>query len=66
MKELLEALVLFGHMKEANALHANIAAFVGLINSSTEMLDDSECLYVQRRKARAARKVTSCPLPVAC
>ena len=57
MKELLDTLVLFGHMAEAKDLHATLAALVALINSSADMLDDSECLYVQRRKARAARKV---------
>jgi len=57
MRELLEALVLFGHISEARSLHAVIAGLVGLVNSAAEMLDDTECLYVQRRKARAARKV---------
>lgn len=56
MRELLEALVLFGHISEARSLHAVIAGLVGLVNSAAEMLDDTECLYVQRRKARAARK----------
>ncbi|ELR18862.1 elongator complex protein 1, putative [Acanthamoeba castellanii str. Neff] len=62
MKELLDTLVLFGHMAEAKDLHATLAALVALINSSADMLDDSECLYVQRRKARAARKAAGLPL----
>jgi hypothetical protein len=57
LKELLDTLVLFGHMTEAKELHAALAALVELVNSTADMLDDSECLYVQRRRARAARKV---------
>ncbi len=50
MKELLETLVLFGHMDEARTLHAALKAYTSLLDSTAEPLDDSNCVFVQRKK----------------
>jgi len=58
MKELISMLVLFGRMTESKALHRSLREFVELVNSASELLQESQCVY-KRRKPEKPKPLVS-------